>query len=461
MDIGRLLISLPRKIGPQSRLLFRDPKRFIENLDDLIHPERLQQKMLGLEEMRPIHVRIDGGNAATPHLNVLLPGLARRLTGGPNTAIIIAISMAQAGIPVRLLVTDDGVPADTNALWRHIASVTGQGQARPNITLGSTADPARPASLGARDVFLATYWTTAFRLKSVLHSMQVKEFIYLIQDFEPGLYPWSSRYAQALETYSMRFRGLINERFLADYMTENRIGRFADSGFISRCAVFEPAVDRRLFYPVETTGSSRQLLFYARPGEFRNLYGIGFEALRAATSHPLFADGNWRFVAIGSSDSRGKSGTFGTALGGRLSLNGAQFLHAAPWLTYEDYARMIRESDILLSLMLSPHTSYPVLEMAACGKIAVTNTFGSKTEERMTAISTNIIAVAPTVEAIRDGLISAAARLGSGSTASTRIALPSDWHTALRDTVVATREMFREAQALRRESLNDQRIDGS
>ena len=444
MDIGRLLVALPRKIGPQSRLLFRDPKRFIENLDDLIHPERLQQKMLGLEEMRPMHVRIDGGNTATPHLNVLLTGLGGRLSGGWNTAINIAIRMAEAGIPVRLLVTDDGVPADINALWRHISSITGQGQARPNITFGSTADPASPAALGARDVFLATYWTTAFRLKSVLPSMQVKEFIYLIQEFEPGYYPWSSRYAQALETYSMRFRAVINERLLADHMTENRIGRFADPGFISRCAVFEPAVDRRLFYPVETTGSPRQLLFYARH-ELRNLYGIGFEALRAATSHPLFADGNWRFVAIGASESRGKSGTFGTALGGRLALSGAQFLHAAPWLTYEDYARMIRESDILLSLMLSPHTSYPVLEMAACGKIAVTNTFGNKTEERLTAISTNIIAASPTVEAIRDGLISAAARLASGSIASTDIALPSDWHTALRDTVVATREMFREA----------------
>ena len=445
MDIGRLLVDLPRKIGPQSWLLFRDPKRFIENLDDLIHPERLQQKMLGLEEMRPMHVRIDGGKAATPHLNVLLPALGGRLTGGPNTAIHIAIRMAEAGIPVRLLVTDDGLPADTNALWRHITSITGQVQTRPNITFGSTTDPASPAVLGARDVFLATYWTTAFRLKSVLPGMQVKEFIYLIQDFEPGLYPWSSCYAQALETYSMRFRALINEQFLADHMTENGIGRFADPGFISRCAVFEPAVDRRLFYPIETTGSPRQLLFYARPGELRNLYGIGFEALRAATSHPLFADGNWRFVAIGSSESRGKSGTFGTALGGRLPLNGTQFLHAAPWLTYEDYARMIRESDILLSLMLSPHTSYPVLEMAACGKIAVTNTFGSKSEERLTAISTNIIAASPTVEAIRDGLISAAGRLASGSAASTDIALPSDWHTTLRDTVVATREMFREA----------------
>ena len=190
------------------------------------------------------------------------------------------------------------------ALWRHIASITGQGQARPNITLGSTAVPASPASLGARDVFLATYWTTAFRLKSVLHSMQVKEFIYLIQDFEPGLYPWSRSFTpRRSRLMNMRFRALINERFLADYMTENRIGRFADPGFISRCAVFEPAVDRRLFSPVETTRSSRQLLFYARRVNSETFMGLASKrfAMQRAIA---FTDGKCGFVAIGSSDSR-------------------------------------------------------------------------------------------------------------------------------------------------------------
>jgi beta-1,2-rhamnosyltransferase WsaF-like protein len=422
-------------------LLLRDPTRFVENLDDFIHPEKLRRKLLGLEATRPMHVRIDGGDTATPHLNVLLPQLGGRPTGGPNTAINLASGLAEAGIPVRLLATDDVVPADINMLWRHITSIAGKGQARPNITFGSTADSSNPAMLGACDVFLATHWSTAFRLKSVLPRMQVREFIYLIQDFEPSFYPWSSSYAQALETYGMRFRALINERLLADHLVETRTGRFADPSFNSRCAVFEPAVDRRLFHPVETTRTrSRQLLFYARPFQPRNLYGIGFEALCAAARHPLFANGVWRFVAIGASETLGR-----TALGGRIALGGGQFLHSAPWLAYEDYARMIRESDILLCPMLSPHTSYPVLEMAACRRIAVTNTFGVKTEDRLHSISMNIIAVTPSIEAFRDGLIIAADRLASGSTTSNEIALPPDWRTALHDTVAAAREMFREA----------------
>ena len=106
---------------------------------------------------------------------------------------------------------------------------------------------------------------------------------------------------------------------------------------------------------------------------------------------------------------------------------------------------MVRESDILLCPMLSPHTSYPVLEQAACGNIVVTNSFGSKTQERLSRVSPNIIAPAPTAEAIRFGLIAAAGRVASGAPASTDIALPTTWRTALQGTVAKAGDMFREA----------------
>ena len=215
-----------------------------------------------MKSMPPLEVRTDGD--APPHCNVLLPVLGGRLAGGLNTVLIIASGLAEAGIPVRLLVTDELVPDDVEALRRHVASVAGVAQA-PSIAFGSTIDPASPAQIGARDMFLASYWTTAYRLKSVLPRMQVKEFIYLIQDFEPAFYPWSSSYAQALETYSMPFRALINEHLLADYLADAKVGRFAEPGFLSRCAIFEPAVDRQHFHPVDKKDSRRQLLFYARP----------------------------------------------------------------------------------------------------------------------------------------------------------------------------------------------------
>ncbi|MEJ0070473.1 MAG: hypothetical protein WDO24_19130 [Pseudomonadota bacterium] len=58
---------------------------------------------------------------------------------------------------------------------------------------------------------------------------------------------------------------------------------------------------------------------------------------------------------------------------------------------------MLRRSDLLLSLMLSAHTSYPPLEFAACGGLAIHNTYATKTAARLTALSANIIAVEPTV----------------------------------------------------------------
>ena len=433
-----LLSALLRRISSQVRLLVQEPARFVENLEDTIRPQKYKRRLLGLPPMAPMQVRINGSDNATPHCNVLLPALTGRLTGGPNTALNIARGLAEAGIPVRLLATDGPVPPDEEALRHHIASVAGLGHER--IMFGSTVNPASPARIGACDVFLATYWTTAFRLKSILPRMQVKQFIYLVQDFEPAFYPWSSSYAQALETYGMHFRALINEQFLADYLSETKIGRFAEPGFLSRCAIFEPAVDRQLFRPAEKTGSGRQLLFYARPNDFRNLFAIGLEALSAAVSYPLFKDADWQFVAIGASHLLGK-----IAVGGRIALGAGQFLQLAPWLNFEDYARTIRESDIMLCPMMSPHTSYPVLEVAACGKIAVTNVFGSKTEERLRGISTNIIAAAPTVEAIRDGLITAARRLASGATPSTDLALAATWRIALQGTVAMAGEMFHEA----------------
>jgi glycosyltransferase involved in cell wall biosynthesis len=262
--------------------------------------------------------------------------------------------------------------------------------------------------------------------------MRTTEFLYLIQDFEPGFYPWSSAYAQALETYAMPYRALINEQLLAQYLVGTGTGRFAETGFVECCAIFEPAVDRQLFHPVERLGSTRTLLFYARPNQPRNLFGIGFEALCAASAHPVFAETDWRYLAIG-----------GGSLG-RMSLGDGRFLEPTPWMSYEDYAGLMREADVLLCPMLSPHTSYPVLEMAACRGIAVTNSFGSKTAERLHELSRGIVAEAPSVEAMTDALLKAASGAACEGSNGTGITLPGDWHTALQATIDAARQMVQD-----------------
>ena len=46
-----------------------------------------------------------------------------------------------------------------------------------------------------------------------------------------------------------------------------------------------------------------------------------------------------------------------------------------PW---PRYARLMRGADVGLSLMSTPHPSYPPLDLAACGAVSVTNRYGPK-----------------------------------------------------------------------------------
>ena len=83
-------------------------------------------------------------------------------------------------------------------------------------------------------------------------------------------------------------------------------------------------------------------------------------------------------------------------------------------LAYADYAAFLAESDVLLSLMLSPHTSYPPLEMATAGGIVITNTFSTKTAADLSAISTAIRGTPPDVDHLSTAIVQAAADVSDG-----------------------------------------------
>ncbi len=85
--------------------------------------------------------------------------------------------------------------------------------------------------------------------------------------------------------------------------------------------------------------------------------------------------------------------------------------------------------------MLSPHTSYPVLEMAASGGQVVTNGFGAKTAERMARIAPGVIVASPDPESIAAGLVAAAGRVGGGERPG--LTLPESWTDAIRPVVAA------------------------
>ena len=116
-------------------------------------------------------------------------------------------------------------------------------------------------------------------------------------------------------------------------------------------------------------------------------------------------------------------------------------LRPAPWLGLQEYAEQMRESDVLLSLMLSPHPSYPPLEMAACGGVAVTTVYANKDTARLAGMSPRILGVAATIEGLVSGLARAVTMPAAEEAVDGSIALPQSWDEAFADVVpqVATR----------------------
>lgn len=127
-----------------------------------------------------------------------------------------------------------------------------------------------------------------------------------------------------------------------------------------------------------------------------------------------------------------------------LDLGHGARLVPAPWADFNGYGRLLRESDILLCPMLSPHASYPVLEMAASGGIAMTNSFANKTPAALRAISPNIVVASPILEGSTDALREAARLVQAGYDRHAPLALPARWSDTLGPAAARMAERFRE-----------------
>ena len=432
----KLLRRAPRVL----RAINRAPDLFARLVDQHFAEDAagpgLAKALQALPGVTPLALRVDSARTA-PCLNVLIPVLTQgAMSGGPNTALQIACRMAAAGLAVRLVSVDAKADPEP-VLRRHLIALTGS--APETLSIVCHADRATPLDVGPGDVFFATAWWTAQMAKLAQAVTGPRRFLYQIAEFEPAFYPASSEFALALETYALDFHGVVCERLIADYLHEQRIGRFADPSFLARCAIFEPAVDRTRFHPAsreEKGGEARprRLLFYCRPTKAkRNLSELGLHALARAAAAGLFEGGPWELLCIGEDVPA-------------FELKPGLTIRPAPWLDYDGYAALLRRSDVLLSLMLSPHTSYPPLEIAACGGIAVHNVYATKSAARLGALSPNIVAVEPTVEGIVGGLRTAIQRLDRPR-AETPLRLPDSWDEALRDTVPAALEMVRDCIA--------------
>ncbi len=341
-----------------------------------------------------------------PHLSV------GRMTGGPNTVFHITERLAARGMSVRYVACFGPLDEDVARLGRHIADVTGVVRAEEAEFLDRST-PDAELTVGRHDLMLATWWPTAHVADRARAMTGIDEFIYLIQDFEPGFHPWSTKYALAASTYRMRFRAIVNEPTLLEHLHQH--GDLAFDIHDPDLAVsFMPAVDRTVFERRDRPSEGRRFVFYARPKHPRNLFDLGLRALSDAVEDGAFENEAWEFAAIG-----GETRT--------LPLPGGRVLRPVSRLAYRDYATFLADSDVLLSLMLSPHTSYPPLEMATAGGLVITNTFSTKSAADLAAISPAIRGTPPDVDHLAAAIAQAAIDVSHRRPEPGGTTLPGSW----------------------------------
>jgi hypothetical protein len=450
-SVTRSLVAAVRRTSPAAeartavsivRALWRSPLESLAKAREFADRQQFELEVAtGTAAPAPVYDDLPGIawrnvklGAADPSLDVFVPGLQlRHLSGGPNTALNLTYRLAAAGVPVRFVSTD--LPHDDEeSLRRHCAGLTGIERRLDDIGFLSLDDRASVTSLGRDDLTFATAWWTAQYAGRLLPQASAARFIYLIQDFEPCFYKWSTEHALALETYGMPMQPVICGHLLADYLRDTGVGRFKDPAFADSSLVFEPAIDRSRFHAGDLGAASakRRLLFYARPEAPRNLFEIGLLGLRQAVDRGALTADDWEVWFIG-----------GEVPPRDLGRGVVARQHA--WLDYDGYAALLRSCDVGLSLMLSPHTSYPPLEMAACGASVVTNTFANKTEERLRAYSENLLPADPSVTSVADRLVAAIERTGDlgARRAGSDVQVPATWADAFLPVVEPLAELWR------------------
>ena len=234
------------------------------------------------------------------------------------------------------------------------------------------------------DLFVATSWWTAY---SCLESVGADKIIYLLQEDERMFYPYGDdhlRCSSVLKNYDIRF--VVNTKLLFDHFVSQGFDNISQNG-----QWFEPSFSsyEARIAPSQPLASKKKFFFYARPNNYRNLFYLGLATLNAAVSRGILNPEVWEICFVGQSLST-------------VSFPVTFEPTIVEGLSWSEYMKFIGLVDIGLSLMYTPHPSYPPLDLAASGSIAVTNQHGVKQD--LSRYSDNIICKQPDVESLLKGI---------------------------------------------------------
>ncbi len=312
------------------------------------------------EVLRPITFERD--RSTRLRLNFVLPSLDRaKAFGGVMTGVELFLELGETlarthQVDLRVVTENPVAPEQ---------SVIGSDQAEEHcLQANENRLPVRSS-----DLFLVYNWWIALNLEPVLRA-QAETFgvpprpkLYLIQEYEPHFYPFSSAHMLSLQAFNGDWPiwGIFNSSELHGYYKAQ--GNRSDRDY-----PFEPRMNpsiRPFAKDLSAAEKTRTVLVYGRPQVARNCFslirkGLDIWAETHGAEHP-----DWRFISAGETHKA-------------IPLGPHHALTSAGKLPLEAYGKLLRETAVGVSLMSSPHPSYPPLEMAHFGARVIGNSYPHK-----------------------------------------------------------------------------------
>ena len=348
-----------------------------------------------IPEITPMGSRFQAELGDEPRLNIIVPTLnPAHVFGGITTAIHFYENLAdELGIKRRMIVTDEETGEEYLAKYPGYKMVDCADDTIFDKQVVPFANRyGKTIPVGKNDIFVCTGWWTAYNAREIVKCIEAnageaKPLVYLIQDYEPYFYPWSSRSALAESTYRMDkpVIAVFNSSELKDYFKLHNYSFYKEY-------CFDPVLNASLKKELlanPPAKKEKKIIVYGRPSVQRNCFEIVADSLRRWA---WFADdaSEWELISAGEKHPD-------------LTIGEGCVLRSCGKLTIEEYAKMMGSCYAGISLMVSPHPSYPPLEMSTFGVKTITNTYENKD---MSSFNCNMISLSDmTPENIANNLL--------------------------------------------------------
>jgi len=306
-------------------------------------------------------------------LNILLPTInSKHIFGGISTALKFFFQLAsRLNCDVRILTTDAQTDIFTMKNYSEFSNYTLDYLCDddPKYVLSLVPRHLGDVPIRETDIFIATAWWTAYHLKEI-ENFQKKQYnnnikhIYFIQDFEPHFYGWSSKHQLAYNTYFRDWIGIYNTELLFNYFKNKKL-------LLKDNYILKPDLNEKIkkeLKKLHNTKKEKIILLYGRPSALRNCNEIILEAIYKFRKD-FDKNNEWRIISLGEKYEHSLLNQLNIEILGKVSL--------------EEYATLLSKAFIGISLMISPHPSYPPFEMLAADLYVFTSKYENKNKETL------------------------------------------------------------------------------